>query len=137
MRGPSDLDEAKRDEDRVTAMDVDTRGSWTPTTSGRRSDRVRTYTERRVCAEPGCTTVLSVYNSSSRCALHQRRAVVRLRRLEAVEMEHHCSQCGAPFVTMNPRRKYCSPRCRSHAFAAREKAMRRVLQMEANERRAA
>jgi hypothetical protein len=118
-------------------MDVDTRGNWTPPASGRRSDRVRTYNEGRVCAEPGCTTVLSVYNSSSRCAVHQRRAVVRLRRLESVETERHCFQCGAPFVTANPRRKYCSPRCRSHAFAAREKAMRRVMQMESSERRAA
>jgi endogenous inhibitor of DNA gyrase (YacG/DUF329 family) len=137
MRRPSDLDEAKRDQDRGTAMDVDTRGNWTPPAAGRWSDRVRTYSEGRVCAEPGCTTVLSVYNSSSRCSLHQRRAVVRLRRLEAEEMEHHCSQCGAPFVTANLRRKYCSPRCRSHAFAAREKAMRRALQMESGERRAA
>ena len=118
-------------------MDVDTKGSWTPPASGRRSDRVRTYNEGRVCAEPGCTTLLSVYNSSSRCALHQRRAVVRLRRLELAETERHCFQCGSPFVTTNPRRKYCSPRCRSHAFAAREKAMRGVLQMESSERRAA
>jgi endogenous inhibitor of DNA gyrase (YacG/DUF329 family) len=78
-----------------------------------------------------------MYNSSSRCALHQRRAAVRLHRLESEEMERHCFQCGSTFVTTNPRRKFCSPRCRSHAFAAREKAMRRVLQMESSERRAA
>ena len=99
---------------------------------------MRTYREGRVCAEPGCTTVLSVYNPSPRCALHQRQAaIVRFRRLESVEVERHCHQCGAPFVTTNPRRKYCSARCRSHAFAAREKAMRRTLQMEASDRQAA
>ena len=119
-------------------MDVDSRGSWAPTVSGRKSDRVRTYSEGRVCAEPGCTTVLSVYNPSPRCALHQHRAVVvRLRRLESVEVERRCFHCGAPFVTTNPRRKYCSARCRSHAFAAREKAVRKALQMEASDRRAA
>jgi predicted nucleic acid-binding Zn ribbon protein len=52
-------------------------------------------------------------------------------------MERHCFQCGTPFVTTNPRRKYCSPRCRSHAFAARERTLRTVLQMESGERRAA
>ena len=99
---------------------------------------MRTYREGRVCAEPGCTTLLSVYNSSPRCALHQRQAaIVRLRRLESVEVRRHCHHCGAPFVTTNPRRKYCSSRCRSHAFAAREKAMRRVLQAEVADRQAA
>jgi hypothetical protein len=119
-------------------MDVDTRGSWTPSVSGRRGDRVRTYSEGRVCAEPGCATVLSVYNPSSRCALHQRQAaVVRLRRLESTEVERRCFHCDAPFATTNPRRKYCSARCRSHAFAAREKAMRSALLMQAGGRRAA
>ena len=75
-------------------MDVDTRGSWTPPASGRRSDRVRTYREGRVCAEPGCTTLLSVYNASPRCALHQRQAaIVRFRRLETVEVRRHCHHC--------------------------------------------
>ncbi len=88
---------------------------------------MRTYSEGRVCAEPDCTTVLSVYNPSPRCALHQRQAVlVHFHRLGSAEVERHCHQCGEPFVTANPRRKYCSARCRSHAFAAREKAMRRA-----------
>jgi endogenous inhibitor of DNA gyrase (YacG/DUF329 family) len=79
-----------------------------------------------------------MYNPSPRCALHQRKAaIVRFRRLESVEVERHCYQCGAPFVTTNPRRKYCSARCRSHAFAAREKAMRRTLQAEVSDRQAA
>ena len=53
---------------------------------------------------------------------------MRLRRFESQEMERHCAQCGTPFVTSNPRRKYCTARCRSHAFAAREKTMREAVQ---------
>ena len=99
---------------------------------------MRTYSEGRVCAEPGCTTLLSVYNPSPRCALHQRQAaIVRFRRFESAEVHRHCHHCGTPFVTTNPRRKYCSARCRSHAFAAREKAMRRVLRAEVTDRQAA
>ena len=96
------------------------------------------YREGRVCAEPGCGTVLSVYNPSSRCAVHQRRGdVIPLRRLESQEVERGCSQCGAPFLTTNPRRKYCSARCRSHAFAEREKAARRTVTAGVRERVAA
>ena len=103
-------------------MDVDSRGSLELLCSGPRSDRVRIYGEGRVCAEPGCTTLLSVYNPSSRCAVHQRRGdVVPPAAAEAQEVERGCSQCGAPFLTTNPRRKYCSARCRSHAFAERER----------------
>lgn len=32
----------------------------------------RTYRPGRVCMADGCTTLLSIYNSSSRCALHER-----------------------------------------------------------------
>ena len=117
-------------------MDVDNRGSLEPLAPGRRSDRVRKYREGRVCTEPGCSTVLSIYNPSSRCAVHQRRGdVILLRRLESQEVERRCSQCGAPFLTTNPRRKYCSARCRSHAFAERERAAR--LGVERRERAAA
>lgn len=106
-------------------MDVDNRGTLESLASGRRSDRIRRYHVGRVCAEPGCDTVLSMYNPSSRCAVHQRRSdVLPLRRLAAQEVERGCAQCGARFLTTNPRRKYCSARCRSHAFAARERAAR-------------
>ena len=116
-------------------MDVDNRGSLEPLAPGRRSDRVRQYHVGRVCAEPGCGTVLSMYNPSSRCAVHQRRGdVVPLRRLESQEVERSCLHCGALFLTTNPRRKYCSARCRSHAFAEREKAARHVVMAVARER---
>ena len=119
-------------------MDVDNRGNLEPLAPGRRSDRVRIYREGRVCQEQGCGTVLSIYNPSSRCAVHQRRSdVIPLRRLESQEVERSCSQCGAPFLTTNPRRKYCSARCRSHAFAEREKAARRAIAAGGRERIAA
>jgi hypothetical protein len=31
----------------------------------------RTYRKGRVCAEPGCQTVLSIYNPQDRCAAHE------------------------------------------------------------------
>ena len=31
---------------------------------------VRAFTPGRVCAEPGCIVVLSIYNSNDRCAAH-------------------------------------------------------------------
>jgi hypothetical protein len=34
----------------------------------------RTYRPGRVCVADGCTTVLSIYNPASRCALHEREA---------------------------------------------------------------
>ena len=117
-------------------MDVDSRSSLEPLTPGRRSDRIRFYGQGRVCAQPGCTTLLSMYNPSSRCAVHQRRSdAIPLRRLESQEVERGCSQCGARFLTTNPRRKYCSARCRSHACAERERAAR--LSVDLRERAAA
>ena len=119
-------------------MAVETSGIWGSLASGRKSDRVRTYRRGRVCAEPDCTTLLSAYNPSPRCAVHERReTIVRLRRFEPRETEQHCAHCGAPFVTANPRRKFCSARCRSHAFSARERAMRQIAQAGDRERLAA
>ena len=34
--------------------------------------RPKTYGTHRVCATPGCGTVLSVYNCADRCAVHDR-----------------------------------------------------------------
>ena len=36
-------------------------------------------TDRRVCAEPECHTVLSRYNEFDHCALHQPMVVPRMR----------------------------------------------------------
>lgn len=108
-------------------MDVDNKGSLGPLSPGRKSDRVRIYRGGRVCEHPECSTILSIYNPSSRCAVHQRLAdVVPLRQLVPRELERTCVQCGTPFRTSNPRRKYCSARCRSHAFAERERSARQA-----------
>jgi hypothetical protein len=40
----------------------------------------RTYRPGRVCVESGCQTVLSIYNPTSRCSLHERRQVMALSR---------------------------------------------------------
>ncbi len=37
---------------------------------GQRCSRSKTFPDRRVCAAPGCVTVLSMYNSRSLCATH-------------------------------------------------------------------
>jgi hypothetical protein len=39
-----------------------------------RGHRVATFEERRVCAEEGCATRLSIYNPDAFCALHAARA---------------------------------------------------------------
>lgn len=40
----------------------------------------RSYGPGRVCHEPGCTTVLSIYNSEDRCARHATAAAMQRRR---------------------------------------------------------
>ena len=61
-------------------------GTWENPSSGRRRDRVRAYGRGRICDEPGCTTLLSIYNPSTRCALHQQRdAVLRFRHAQMAE----------------------------------------------------
>ena len=44
-----------------------------------RSRRPKTYQEGRVCAAPGCTTVLSRYNRDEYCHRHQPVRYPRLR----------------------------------------------------------
>lgn len=85
---------------------------------------VKRYAEGRVCAVPGCATVLSVYNGSRFCALHEsaRRPARSARRPLA---ERTCPNCGLAFETANPHRRYCSDRCRTAAFARRERAATR------------
>jgi hypothetical protein len=40
----------------------------------------RSYGEGRICAEPGCHTVLSIYNSEDHCARHAVTTATRRRR---------------------------------------------------------
>ncbi len=86
--------------------------------------RPQTYGRGRVCAVDGCGTVLSMYNSSAFCAVHCRflrlTDVVGPARAKPV-LEVRCAYAGclAPFLTQNPRRVYCSDRCRHAAFELR------------------
>jgi hypothetical protein len=54
-------------------------GSFILPGTGRASDRIPAYERGRVCEAWGCTTILSKYNSSHFCAVHD-PARVRERR---------------------------------------------------------
>jgi hypothetical protein len=45
-------------------------GSYLSPASGKASERIAAYGRGRVCAAPGCTTLLSAYNPGSCCSLH-------------------------------------------------------------------
>ena len=89
--------------------------------SGARAKILKTYSRSRVCGASDCETVLSAYNPSSFCALHD-RAVRPTRRTSRPISELACEHCGAAFETANPHRRYCSDRCRMAAFARRKRA---------------
>ncbi len=42
---------------------------------GPHAEKVKTFPRGRVCEHPGCTARLSIYNSSSSCALHDFQVV--------------------------------------------------------------
>lgn len=91
-------------------------------------DRVRVHRRGRICAQPGCDTILSVYNPAKYCSAHvQESQSSRRRRLAAVPREVACEHCGSPFATTNEHRKYCSDRCRMAAFARRKRAAERAV----------
>lgn len=45
---------------------------------------VETESAGRVCADPGCSTLLSIYNSSDRCSLHRRFVTIIPRSTSAM-----------------------------------------------------
>ncbi len=59
----------------ITSRRTDEAVSAVPLSHGTRS---RSYRRGRVCGAAGCSTVLSVYNSSAVCSIHgsQHRALV-------------------------------------------------------------
>lgn len=85
---------------------------------------VRTYPRGRICREDGCATVLSAYNDSAFCALHE-RIPRRSHRAWRPAFERTCVHCGVAFETANEKRRYCSDRCRVAAFAQRKRAASR------------
>jgi hypothetical protein len=89
--------------------------------SGASARSLKTYPRGRVCGENECDTVLSSYNPSSFCALHD-RPVSPTRRTSRPVSELVCEHCGTAFETSNPQRRYCSDCCRMAAFARRKRA---------------
>lgn len=95
----------------------------------------RSHGAGRVCASEGCTTVLSRYNPSAVCCLHdggwagrdEDGGTSRRRSLPLPEIIGTClnPRCQAEFVTTNQTKKYCSDRCRMQAFQLRTVAERR------------
>ena len=83
------------------------------------------HPEGRVCAEHGCATVLSVYNGTRFCSVHERPAAGRSRRALRPLAERTCLNCGVAFESANDKRRYCSDRCRIAAFARRKRAAAR------------
>ena len=84
---------------------------------------VRVRPRGRRCAKEECATILSIYNPTNYCCLHQGPgAAKRTRpRSDGAVLERRClfANCGELFETRNPRRLYCSDRCRMAAFALR------------------
>jgi len=97
------------------------------------SATVTVYERGRVCARPGCSTRLSVYNASAYCAAHAEFAAPRAKTHQSHGSlsERRCASetCDAIFVSGNPKRLYCCQRCRMAAFQrrrARAAAQRRM-----------
>ena len=75
--------------------------------------QVRSFGGGRVCVAGDCATILSAYNPSSWCAVHD--------RLSPRARSRTCANpaCDEVFETANERRQYCSDTCRALAFYAR------------------
>lgn len=93
---------------------------WRPVSQ---TERVDVRQRGRVCARDGCETILSIYNSADYCSAHMTEALDRRRRNGPQPPRRSvCEHCGEEFATKNPRRKFCSDRCRMAAFARRKRA---------------
>lgn len=95
--------------------------------------KTRTYGTGRTCAVEGCDTILSAYNPSRTCALHDglwredaRRSSRRAAPREEVTRRCSYERCGREFTSANPAKRYCCDACRMKAFQARVMAARRM-----------
>ena len=86
--------------------------------------QVKSFGRGRVCVAGGCATILSAYNPSSWCAVHDRLSprarTGRGTRPPANSRACANPACGKAFETANERRQYCSDTCRAMAFYARQ-----------------
>ena len=88
----------------------------------RTTHEVRSFDGGRICVAGGCGTILSSYNPSSCCAIHDRLSPARKRRgTGRPTLSRTCANpaCGTVFESANARRQYCSDECRGLAFHAR------------------
>jgi hypothetical protein len=106
--------------------------------------RARTYGSGRVCAIPGCGTVLSAYNPSEVCALHSgawrdelQQATRKITQREELTRRCAFEPCSREFTTTNPAKKYCGDACRMRAFQARITAARHMSEEAATQERRA
>jgi len=84
--------------------------------------RVRSFGGGRVCVAGDCGTILSSYNPSSWCAIHDRLSLaLRSRGPARPSHSRACANpaCGTVFESANAHRQYCSDSCRMAAFGAR------------------
>ena len=85
--------------------------------------RARSYQSGRTCGHGDCATILSVYNPSRYCSVHEKPAFAgRKRRMPLPPREVACEHCATVFETANRHRKYCGDHCRMAAFARRKRA---------------
>jgi len=87
----------------------------------------------RVCAAADCGTILSVYNPSSRCVIHDEREVSLRPRASRMDRPSEDRRCGTPacerwFESPNPKRLFCSDRCRLQAFYEHRRAAADAIQ---------
>jgi hypothetical protein len=96
-------------------------GSVRPLVSGRSAAPV--HGRGRGCEEKGCDTVLSVYNATSFCSVHERGAQAPGRKPhdahDRVTMTCALTTCGRSFESVNLTRVYCSAHCRMLGFSLR------------------
>jgi hypothetical protein len=89
------------------------------------ANRVRVHQRGRICAHDGCATILSIYNPAKYCSAHLEQAQRGRRGVTHPVLAIACENCGAAVRTRNPRRRYCSDRCRMAAFARRKRSAQR------------
>ena len=97
-------------------------GTLHPGASTGKAGRVRSHEGGRICAQPDCDTLLSIYNPTRFCTLHAQSAACARHRSQHALREVSCAHCGAEFETRNQTRRFCSDRCRMAAFARRKRA---------------
>ena len=96
----------------------------------------------RVCAEPGCSTILSIYNAGTRCAVCERHRPggrptrynsARPGRHRSPAAERVCELCGATFQTRSSKARFCGEPCQMRAAHARERIKKEAAMASSRE----